>query len=158
MSVHRLRGRSELASEATIDASAEVALGLLQFVLGTLPLGAIGRCVWFGAESVVGVGDGVIEAIGLDALGRLLPGASRARLIGRRAECGQHVWARVLQRVAQVLAAANRQLGVELGGPLTEPPDFGFPSRAIGKIESQRALALGRRDRLAFGEIETLAL
>jgi hypothetical protein len=50
-------------SEATIDASAEVALGLVQCVLGTLPLGAIGRCVWFGAESVAGVGDGVIEAI-----------------------------------------------------------------------------------------------
>jgi hypothetical protein len=38
------------------------------------------------AEGVVIVVDGVVEAVGLDALGGLPPGAARARLIGKLTE------------------------------------------------------------------------
>jgi hypothetical protein len=152
------RGRSELAPDGTVGVSAEVVLGSLEFALGSLPLVARGQPGAFWAEGAAGVGDGVIEAIGLDALGCLLPGALHARLIGRRAECGQQVWARMTQRAAHVVAAVGRQPGIELGGALEQPAAFGVPCRAVGDLERQLALALCRRGCLLFGEVETLVL
>jgi hypothetical protein len=66
---------SELARESTVHEQAEVVLGPFEFVLGSRPLGASGRCARFWAEGVAEIGDGVIEAVALDALGCLLPDA-----------------------------------------------------------------------------------
>ena len=72
--------------EAAFDAEAELVLGSVEVLLGSLPVCARGCRVGSWAEGVAGVGDGVVEAVGLDALGGLPPGASGARLIGRLAE------------------------------------------------------------------------
>jgi hypothetical protein len=77
---------SELASEVTVDASAEVVLCSLEVVLGSLPVLARGCRGRSRAEGVVVVGDGVVEAVGLDALGGLPPGAPGSQLIGKLTE------------------------------------------------------------------------
>ena len=80
---------SELAPDRTVDGPAEFALGSLDLLLGSLPPVASRRRGGLWAKGIAGVGDGVIEAVGFDALGSLLPRASRARLIRRQAESGQ---------------------------------------------------------------------
>ena len=64
------------------------------------------------------VGDGVVEAVGLDARGGLLPGAPSARLVRQRAQSLREVWGWSLERDAEVLAPADRELRLELGGAL----------------------------------------
>ena len=77
---------SELVAEPAFDVEAELVLGLVEVLLCLLPVSACGCRVGPGAEGVLVVGDGVVEAVGLDAFGGLPPGASGSRLIGRLAE------------------------------------------------------------------------
>ena len=70
----RLRSRGSAAGVAVT----EVSLGALEVVVGALPVRALLLVARRRSEGVVGVGDGVVEAVGLDARGGLLPGA-RAR-------------------------------------------------------------------------------
>jgi len=67
---------------------------------------------------VAGVGDGVVEAVGLDACGGLLPGAASARLLRQSAQRFGEVGRWSFERDAEVLAAAGRELRVERGGAL----------------------------------------
>lgn len=73
--------RSELVVQAAGDRVAERSLGALDVSLCSLPvcsLGGAGRCR---PQRVVGIGDAVLKAVGLDAMFGLVPGASRARLL-----------------------------------------------------------------------------
>jgi hypothetical protein len=65
--------------------------------MGSAPLFArVGRHrLW--PEGVVGGGDGMVEAVGLDALDGLLPGALRARVFRGLSECCDEVWAWLLR-------------------------------------------------------------
>ena len=80
---------SDLVGVPAGVAVAEVSLSALEVVVGALPVRALVLSVGGDPEGVAVVGDGVVEAVGLDALGGLLPGAAGARLIGRLAECCQ---------------------------------------------------------------------
>jgi hypothetical protein len=73
-------------AEPAFNVEAELALGLVEVLLRLPPMSASGCRLGTGAEGVLLVGDGVVEAVGLDAFGGLLPGASGSRLIGRLAE------------------------------------------------------------------------
>ena len=64
----------------------EVSLSELEVVVGALPMRALAVIAGGWSEGVVGVGDRVVEAVGLDAVGGLLPGAPSARLVGEIAE------------------------------------------------------------------------
>ena len=101
-----------------VDASTEVALGTLEVVVGALPARAPVLVAGRLSQDVAGVGDGVVEAVGLDACGGLLPGAASARLVGESAERFGEVGGWSFDRDAEVLAAAGRELRVELGGAL----------------------------------------
>ena len=81
---------------------------------------------------MAGVGDGVVEAVGLDARGGLLPGAPSTRLVRESAQRFREVGSWSLERDAQVLAAAGRELRVKLGGALAERAAFGVPCCAVG--------------------------
>ena len=107
---------------------------------------------------MAGVGDGVVEAVGLDARGGLLPGAASARLVRESAQRLGEVGSWSLQRDAQVLAAKARQLRVDLGGALAERAAFGLPCRAVGNAACEVALTFGGRRDLSLGELEALAL
>jgi hypothetical protein len=110
----------------------EVSLGTLEVVVGALPLCALVLVARAWSQGMAGVCDGVVEAVGLDARGGLLPGAPSARLVRERAErlCEVGSWS--LQRDGQVLAAAGRELRVELGGALAERAALGVPCCAVG--------------------------
>jgi hypothetical protein len=71
---------------AAFDAEAELVLGSVEVVLCLLPVGACGCRVGSWPEGSLVVGDGVVEAVGLDALGGLPPSASGSRLLGKLAE------------------------------------------------------------------------
>ena len=64
----------------------EVSLSALEVVVGALPVRALALVARGRAEGVAGVGNGVVEAVGLDAGGGLLPGAASARLVRESAE------------------------------------------------------------------------
>jgi hypothetical protein len=87
-------------------ATAEVSLGALEVVVGALPVRTLPRVARGRAESLARVGDGVVEAVGRDARGGLLPGAPSARLVGESAQriCEEAGW--LFERDAQVFAAA----------------------------------------------------
>jgi hypothetical protein len=136
----------------------EVSLGALEVVVGTLPLrpfALVGRGC---SECVAGVGDGVVEAVVLDARGRLLPGAPSARLVRERAERLREVGSWSLQRDGQMLAAKAREPRVDLGSALAERAALGVPCRAVGQPVRKVALALGGRRDFPLGELEALAL
>jgi hypothetical protein len=59
------------------------------------------------SQGVAGVGDGVVEAVGLDASGGLLPGAASARLCRESPERLREVGRWSFERDAEVLAAAG---------------------------------------------------
>jgi hypothetical protein len=102
----------------------------------------------------VDVGDVVVEALGLDALGRLLPCAPGAWLVAERVERRLQIWCGVLEHCAQVLLAAERELRFELGGALAENLVLG----GRGRVGRELALAVGGRGSLTFGVFEALAL
>ena len=77
---------------------------------------------------------------------------------GRAPSASDEVGGWSLERGAQVLAAAARELRVELGGALAEHAAFGVPCRAVGNAAREVALTLGRRGDLVLGELEALAL
>jgi hypothetical protein len=64
----------------------EVSLSALEVVVGALPPRSFARVDGRLSQGVAGVGDSVVEAVGLDAGGGLLPGAASARLFGETAE------------------------------------------------------------------------
>ena len=107
---------------------------------------------------MAGVGDGVVEAVGLDARGGLLPGAAGARLVRESAQGLGEVGSWSLERDAQVLAAEAGELRVELGGALAQRTAFGVPCRAVGDAACEFALTLGGRRDFLLGELEALAL
>ena len=78
----------------------EVSLGALEVVVSALPVGGLALVARRWSERVAGVGDGVVEAVGLDACSGLLPGAASARLFGERAERFCEVGSWSLQRDA----------------------------------------------------------
>ena len=136
----------------------EVALSALQVMLGALPVRAPWPVARRRSQRVAVVGDGVVEAVGLDARGGLLPGAPSARLLRESAERLREVGRWSLKRDAQVLAAAGRELRVDLGGALAEHAALGLPCRAVGNAAYEVALTLGGRRYFPLGELETLAL
>ena len=64
----------------------EVSLSALEVVVGALPVRAVALVARGQSECVAGVGDGVVEAVGLDARGGLLPGVASAHLLGGSAQ------------------------------------------------------------------------
>ena len=58
----------------------------------------------------------------------------------------------------QVLAEADRELRLNLGGALAQDPAFGLPRGAVGQHGRELALALGRYSRVVLGELQALAL
>ena len=70
-----------------VDPLTEVSLGALDVVVCALPVRALAVIARGRSEGVARVGDGVVEAVGLDAGGGLLPGAASARLVGASARC-----------------------------------------------------------------------
>jgi hypothetical protein len=81
-------------------AVAEVSLGASEVVVGALPVRPLAAVAGGWSEGVVGVGDGVVEAVGLDARGRVLPRAPRARLVGQGAQRCREVGGWSVQRDA----------------------------------------------------------
>jgi hypothetical protein len=69
-----------------VDAVAEVSLSALEAVVGALPVRTLALVAGARSECVMGVGDGVVEAVGLDARGGLLPDAASARLVRESAQ------------------------------------------------------------------------
>ena len=134
----------------------EASLSVLKVVVGALPT----RTRWLvargGSNWLAGIGDGVIEAIGLDARGGLLPGAASARLVRPSAQRFREVGSWPPECDAQVLAAAARKLRFELGCALAQDAAFGLPFRAVGDRVCEAALA--GRCRLVLGELEAVAL
>jgi hypothetical protein len=63
----------ELTRVLAVDPLTEVSLGALEVVVGALPVRTPLHVVRGRSECVAGVGDGVVEAVGLDARGGLLP-------------------------------------------------------------------------------------
>jgi hypothetical protein len=141
-----------------VDGSTEVALGALEVVVGALPprtFALVGRG-W--SQRLAVVGDSVGEAVALDACGGLLPGAASARLFRESAERFGEVGGWSFERDAEVLAAAGRELRVELGGALAERAALGVPCRPVGEAAREVALTLGGRRDFPLGELEALAL
>ena len=68
------------------DPLTEVSLSALEVVVGALPLRTLALVARGRSEGVVGVGDGVVEAVRLDACGGLLPGAASVRLARESAQ------------------------------------------------------------------------
>ena len=97
-------------SVAAVGAAAEVALGSGEVLMCSAPLFMRVGVAGLRPEGFVGGGDGVVEAVGLDALSGLLPGALCARVFRGLPECGDEMCAGLLQRVAHVLASAQREL------------------------------------------------
>ena len=64
----------------------EVSLSALQVMLGALPVRAPCPAARRRSQRVAVVGDGVVEAVGLDAHGGLLPGAPSARVLRQSAQ------------------------------------------------------------------------
>src|SRR6476661_2203631 len=100
----------------------------------------------------------MVEAVGLDARGGLLPRAAGARLVRGSAQRDGEVGGWSVERRAHVLAAAARELRVELGCALEEHAAFGVPYRGVRDAARELALALGRCCDLVLGELEALAL
>jgi hypothetical protein len=136
----------------------EVSLSALEVVVGALPVRAPLRVARRGSQGVAGVGDGVVEAVGLDARGGLLPGAPSGRLVRQSAQRFCEVGSWSLERDAQMLAAAAGELRVELGGALAQRAAFRVPFRAVGDAAREVALTLGGRRDFLLGELEALAL
>ena len=76
----------DLVRVLPFGAVTDLSLSALEVVVGALPVRTLARVARGRAECVAGVGDGVVEAVGLDACGGLLPGAASARLVGESAE------------------------------------------------------------------------
>jgi hypothetical protein len=74
-----------------VDPLTEVSLSALDVVVCASPVRALAVIAGGRSQCVVGVGDGVVEAVRLDAGGGLLPGAASARLVGERAQCFSEV-------------------------------------------------------------------
>ena len=70
----------------------EFSLGALEVVVGALPLRPLALAARRGPKCVAVVGDGVVEAVGLDARCGLLPGASSARRLRESAQRFREVW------------------------------------------------------------------
>ena len=96
----------------------EVSLSASEVVVGVLPVRAPWPVARWRPQRVAVVGDGVVEAVGLDPCGGLLPGAASAPLFRESAERFCEVGSWLLERDEQMLAAAARELRVELGGAL----------------------------------------
>ena len=84
----------------------EVSLSALEVVVGVLPVRAPWHVARWRPQRVAVVGDGVVEAVGLDPCGGLLPGAASAPLFRESAERFGEVGSWSLERDAEVLAAA----------------------------------------------------
>jgi hypothetical protein len=108
--------RSDVVPVAAVGAAAEVALGSGEVLNGSAPLFKRTGARRLRPEGLVGGDDGVVEAVGLDALSGLLPGAPRARVCRGLPERCYEVWAWLLYRVAHVLAAAKRELRLKCCG------------------------------------------
>jgi hypothetical protein len=91
---------------SAVDAPTEVTLGAEQVVARVLPMRALTSVGRGRAQGVAGVRDGVVEAVGLDARGGLLPGAASAWLVGESAQRFGEVRSWSLERDTQVLPAA----------------------------------------------------
>ena len=76
----------DLVGVPSVDAVAEVSLSALEVLVGALPVRALVLVARRRSECVIGIGDGVVEAVGLDARGGLLPGAASVRLVRESAE------------------------------------------------------------------------
>ena len=111
----------------------EVSLSALEVVGGALPARSLWPVAWWRPQRVAVVGDGVVKAVGLDSGGGLLPGAASARLFGESAERFGEVGGWSFERDGQVLAAAGRELRVELGGKLAERASLRLPCRPVGE-------------------------
>ena len=81
----------------------------------------------------------------------------RARLVGESAQRRREVGSWLFECEAEMLAAAARQLRVELSGALAEYAPFGLPFRPVGNPVREVALALGGRSGVCLGEFEALA-
>ena len=109
---------SDLVRVSTGVVMPEVSLSASEVVVGVLPVRASWPVARWRPQRVAVVGDGVVEAVGLDPCGGLLPGAASAPLFRESAERLGEVGSWLLERDAQMLAAAARELRVELGGAL----------------------------------------
>jgi hypothetical protein len=78
----------------------EVSLSALEVVVGALPAHRFAPVARRLSQGVAGVGDGVVEAVGLDACGGLLPGAASARLVRESAQRRREVGSRSFEHEA----------------------------------------------------------
>jgi hypothetical protein len=83
-----------------VDPLTEVALSALEVVVGALPVRALVLVARRLSQGVAGVGDSVVEAVGLDACGGLLPGAASARLVRESAQRRREVGSRSFEHEA----------------------------------------------------------
>jgi hypothetical protein len=136
----------------------EVSLSALEVVVGALPVRAPLPVDRGRPECVARVGDGVVEAVGLDARGGLLPSAASARVVRQSAQRRREVGSWSLERDAEMFAATTRELRVELGDALPEDAAFGLPLGAVRDTAREVALTLGGGGDFLLGELEALAL
>ena len=87
----------DLVRSQASDPLTEVVLSALEVVVGALPVHPFALAARRGSKRVVGVGDGVVEAVGLDARGGLLPSAASARLVRESAQRHLEVGSRSLE-------------------------------------------------------------
>ena len=148
-----LNARSDLVRVSAGGVVPEVSLSALQVVLGALPLHAPWPVARRRSQRGTLVGDGVVEAVGLDARGGLLPGAAGARLLRESAQRFREVWGWPFEREAEVFAPADRELRFERGGALAQDAAFGLPLGAVGQPVREVALTLDGRRYFPLGEL-----
>jgi hypothetical protein len=148
----------KLMVQAAGDGVAERSLSSLDVSLCSLPVcshGGAGGC-W--SQSAVGVSDAVLEAVGLDAMCGLLPGASRTRLLGEWSERdGQVRLDGGFEGTVPAALTENRGLGLDRGGALSRGLVLEFRSPAGGKAAGKFSFALRGLHDLVFGGLEALA-
>ena len=105
----------------------------------------------------MGVGDGVVEAVGLDARGGLLPDAAGARLVGERAERFREMGSWSFEDDAQVSRRRVESCVVISAARSRSARRSASHLRVVGDVASEVALPLGGLRDFLLGEIEALA-
>src|SRR6185312_13092096 len=105
----------------------------------------------------VAVGDGVVEAVGLEASCGLQPRAPRVGLLGERPERRREVRAMMLEGISEVLLAEDREPGFERGGLLAKGRVLGCRCRGAGRAGGKFLFACGGRRSLLLCGFQALA-
>jgi hypothetical protein len=112
----------------------KLALGAVELLLCSLPFCASWLRCRSATKRNVGIGDRVVEAVGLDALCRALPREQDAVIVGAWTERGREVTGGNVEGLADVLLPVHRHLGLEPGDALAKCVAFGLPRRGIREV------------------------